>query len=98
MHTATTISKMLLFMSALTLCLMGATKVVYAESNGTGNGIANDEVKHVYAVERTQPWPDIAEGDDMALYENWSERPMSVPDEPETSQASQEFQGYESGA
>jgi len=96
MNTATTTSKMLLFASALTLCLMGGTKFVYAESNGTGNGIANDEVKHV--VEGTQPWPDIAEGDDMALYENWSERPMSVPDGPETSQASQEFQGYESGA
>lgn len=99
MNTATTISRMLLFSTALTLCLMGSTKLVYAESNGAGEGLANNEAKPVYVVERNQLWRDIAEGDDMGiLYENWSERPMSVPDLPETLQENQEFQGYESGA
>lgn len=72
---------------------MGGTKFVYAESNGAGDGIANDEAKYVYLVERNQLWPDIAEGDD-----NWRELPMSVPDVPETPQENQEFQGYDSGA
>lgn len=88
MNTATTISKMLLFTGALTLCIMGSTKFVYAESNGAGDGNANDDAKYVYLVES-----DIAEGDD-----NWRELPMSVPDVPETPQENQEFQGYESGA
>ena len=99
MNTATTISKLLLYTGALTLCFMGGAKFVYAESNGAGDGLANDEAKHIYVAEPNQLWPDVAEGDDMGiLYENWSERPMSVPDVPATAQESQEFQGYESGA
>lgn len=99
MNTATTLAKMLFFTSALTLCLTGGTGLAYAQSNGAGDGLANDEAKHVYLVDRNQPWPDIAEGDDMGTsYENWGESPMSVPDVPETSKESQEFQGYESGA
>ena len=96
MKTGAAISRMLVVMSALTLCLMGGTKFVYAESNGTngtGDGLATEEAKQVIA-DRNLSSTDIAEGDDM--YENWRELPMSVPDVSETRQASQEFQGYDS--
>ena len=102
MNTATTRSRMLLYAGALSLCLMGGTPFVYAESNGTngaGDGLSNGEARHIYVAERNQLWTDVAEGDDMGNhYQTWSERPMSVPDSPETAQESPEFQGYESGA
>ena len=112
MNTATTISRMLLLTGALSLCLMGGTKIVYAESNSAGKGLTADEARHVYVVELNQLRTDIVKGDQEKvnhdvgiLFEILGERPMGVPDVPETkptvpetSEGSQEFQGYDSGA
>ncbi len=98
---------------AVTLCLMGAVPIVYAESTnaGTGNrvhpGMTKDQNYHSQLVKLRA---DITAGDqekvnrdvEGLIEEILGETPMAAPemqsDVPESPLETQEFQGYESGA
>ena len=91
MNTATTISRTLLLSGALTICLMGGAKIVYADSNGTGSGLTTDNVKQGYLAELNE-----LRGRIDTLFEILRV-PMAVPETksavPETPAGSQEFHG-----
>ena len=103
----------ILVIGAVTLCLMGAVPIVYAESTsaGTGNGghpgMTKDQNYHSQLVKLRA---DITAGDqekvnrdvEGLIEEILGETPMAAPemqsDLPESPSETQEFQGYESGA
>ncbi len=103
----------ILVIGAVTLCLMGAVPIVYAESTGAGTGneghpgMTKDQNYHSQLVKLRA---DIAAGDqekvnrdvEALIEEILGETPRAAPemqsDVPESPSASQEFQGYESGA
>ena len=103
----------ILVIGAVTLCLMGAVPIVYAESTGAGTGneghpgMTKDQNYHSQLVKLRA---DIAAGDqekvnrdvEALIEEILGETPMAAPemqsDIPESPSATQEFQGYESGA
>lgn len=112
METAIATGKILVI-GAVTLCLMGAVPIVYAESTsaGTGNGghpgMSKDQIYHSQLVKLRA---DITAGDqekvnrdvEVLIEEILGETPMVAPemkaDVPEAPSETQEFQGYESGA
>ena len=104
----------ILVIGAVTLCLMGAVPIVYAESTGAGTGrngghpgMTKDQNYHSQLVKLRA---DISAGDqekvnrdvEGLIEEILGETPMAAPemqsDVPESPSETQEFQGYESGA